>query len=253
MSLQDDLDDLDDLLDDQPLVVDEAELLSTDPVPKITDEQLSELVTVRHEEPVPVASDPNVMKEFEEHLPDVSLITEKGSSLLLGPRRRIRFKDLAKLDLRNNPVKWARHLTADTRAQDLGHNPIDKLSEAKIFELTAALQQCEAKILEGYEASIILAAPGAEFRGKPLGDVDRLTLHLNAMGIDQVAILKLHLDTQKLRRGLLQRGLREGSDYEFLEPNNLLPYERAVFDRMLSQTTSRLRLVRKLSKQRANM
>lgn len=242
-------DELDDLLDDQLLVVDEEELM-TSPVGKVSDDELSDLISQGAGLAVPPA-EPGVLKEFEPTLPDVSLITSKGSSLVAGPRRRVKFKDYSKLDLRKHPVKWARHLSSQANSQDIGNNPVDRLSEGKIMELTAALQQCEAKILEGYEASIILAAPGAEFRAKPLTDIDRLTLHLNAMTIDNVAILKLHLDTAKIRRGLLGRGLREGLDYEFIEPNSLLPYERQVFDRLLSRSTSRLRIVRKLSRARA--
>ena len=247
------IDDLDDLLDDQPLVIDEDELLSAGPVASVLDDELNQLVSQPASLPPLPPEAEAAMKEFETNLPNVSFINQKGSSLVAGPRRRVRFKDFSKLDLRNNPVKWARHITAEANSQDIGSNPIDRLSEPKIMELTAALQQCEAKILEGYEASIILAPPGVEFRGKPVTDLDRLALHLNAMGIDHVAILKLRLDTQAIRRGLLQRGLREGQDYEFIEPNSLLPYERQILDRMLSRATSRLRIIRRVSKLRAKV
>lgn len=247
-----DLGDLDDLVDDQLLVIDEEELLAQPSGAHVPDDELNELVSAPGILPMPPEG-AAILKEFEANLPDVSLINKYGSSLVAGPRRRVRFKDFAKLDLRNNPVKWAQHITKLANSQAIGSNPVDRLSETKILELTAALQQCEAKILEGYEAAIILSAPGAEFCGKPLTDVDRLALHLNAMGIDHVVILKLQQDTQALRRGLLQRGLREGLDYEFIEPTSLLPYERKVFDRLLSKSTSRLRLVRKVSKMQAKV
>ena len=242
-------DDLDDLLDDRPIVVDEEELLA----PGVPDEELNRLVTPPIDLQLAQAMANADLTEFEEQEPGVSLLTRKGSSLTVAPRRRVKFKDFSKLDLRKKPVRWAQHIWNEANAQDIGANPIDRLSEPRIMELTAALQQCEAKILEGHEAAILLCAPGAEFQGKPLGDIDRLCLHLNAMGMDHVVILKLFLDTAKIRRGLLERGLSEGRDYEFIEPSSLLPYERQVFDRLLSKSTNRLRIIRRVSKLRAKL
>ena len=133
------MDDLDDLLDDQPLVIDEDELLSASPVASVLDDELNQLVSQPASLPPLPPEAEAVMKEFEANLPNVSFINQKGSSLVAGPRRRVRFKDFSKLDLRNNPVKWARHITAEANSQDIGSNPIDRLSEPKIMELTAAL------------------------------------------------------------------------------------------------------------------
>lgn len=244
-------DDLDDLLDNQPVLVDFDELLSGSTA---TDEDLTQLVTEPLTLNLPELAGPaGALEEFQESVPGVSAVTSKGSSLSSGPRRKAKFRDYAKLDLRKSRVKWADHIWAQANSQGLGANPIDKLSEPKIMQLVAALQQAEGKILQGFEASLILAPPEAQFKGKPLDDVDRLCLHLNAMEIDHVAILKLRPDTSTLRRGLLRRGLREGSDYEFLEPNQLLAYERSVLDRLLSKSTKRLRIVRKTSKALANV
>lgn len=208
-------------------------------------------------EPAPEALqvDEQDLDAFVDAPPDVSYVTEKGSSKdERMPRRRIRFRHLAKLDLQAHPVRWARHLRLEADSQAPPGNPLDGLSERSLLRLAAALQQVKIGLLEDEEVAII-TAPIRQFRNnKEVDSVERLALHLNATPVEGIVILKMVADTARLVRGLLKLGLSEGRDYEFIEASALLPYERTVFDTLLGGSkTRRLRILRRLSKTQAKV
>lgn len=186
--------------------------------------------------------------------PDISYISDKGSSRAAGERRRLRFRHLAKVNLASHPVRYARHLRLEAEAQEPAVNPLDGLSEPGLLQLMAALQQARIDVVEGEEVAII-TAPITQMRGgKEMDSATRLALHLNATPVEGIVVMKMVADTRTLTRGLLEKGLAEGRDFEFIEAQSLMPYERTVFDTLLAGgKRSRLRIVRRLSKTQAKV
>lgn len=235
-------DELDALLDGAPIVL-------TDDLSDV-DDDLEALVT-RTAPPVVLEVDQVDLDDILDGECDVSYVTEYSSSKLDEATRKLKFRQVAKLDLRKHPVRLAKQMLENDAACKPVSNPIDKLDENQIIQLVAALQQAEAKVLEGNEVALILA-PGKSPSVEMPAD-RRLALHLNATPVDGVVVLKLDADSAYLRRALLSRGLKQGLDYEFIEPTALLPYERSFLNGLLtSRKGSKLRILRRLSKKRAN-
>ena len=233
-------DELDDLLADAPLVLD-------DDVGGADD--LDRLVA----KPAPARLEVSTadLDDLTNTGMDVSYVTEHSSSKLDREGGKLSFRQLAKLDLSKYPARIAKRLLSGADACKPTANPVDRLDESAIINLLAALEQAEARVLEGDEVALIIAP------GKPTGTAmpadRRLALHLNATPVDGVVIINLDIDTTTLRRSLLLRGIKQGRDYEIIEAASLLPFERAVFNRFLtSKRGSKLRILRRLSKTRAS-
>lgn len=221
-------------------------------VPSVTDEELQDLVDPSTLRRLP---DPQPRPEIEDLVkdqpPHVSLVTRHGSSLPIVPRRPVRFRHVVRQDLESHPIARATQMLSDVRASSFNGNPLDKLSTEALLQLTKTLQGLEARVSEGAEVAILLAPPDAEFRKAPLTPERLLALHLNAVPVDGVVVMKMEESLQKLRIGLRRLGLFEGRDYEVIDPNSLLAYERQVFDHLLSRQARGLRILRRLSKKLA--
>lgn len=234
---------LDDLLDDdgdsnEVLILDDLDA-TADPIP------LTPKAT-----PLPIEREVD-LSDFVDKPPDVSFISDKGSSRLPGPRRRVRFRHLTKLNLQTHPVKWGREIRLEAEAQAPASNPLDGLSERALLQLVAALQQTKVNLMEGEEVAFITGPIRQMYGDKPMDCVTRLALHLNATPVDGVVFIKMWSTEQELTRGLLKRGLAIGRDYELIDARSLLPYERAALEGLMPGSRKKLRIIRRLSKTQA--
>lgn len=233
--------DLDDLLDDAPLIVVEDDLddITPEPIRLVVDDQpLDGLTTGR----------------TDQLRANVSYLTEESSSYDPPSTSRLKLNQILRMELREHPVRLAHRLLADADGSKAPRNAIDqRLDEGRLIQLVSALQSAEAQVLEGSEVSVIIAAPVSSERQD---SILRAAHHLNATPVDGIILLKVWCPEQDLRRGLLELGLREGVDYEFVPRNELLKYERQVLDTLLARRRAKsfqLKIIRRLSKKQANI